>query len=76
MKSDHACTSVTRAGEVRHTTHYSGLPNVLELEKVAGWKGNSWGKTSSLQRWKHIGRALLLVYSLAGESGVDIGQHW
>ena len=38
--------------------------------------GNSWGKTSSLQRWKHIGRALLLVYSLAGESGVDIGQHW
>ena len=66
MKSDHACTSVTRAGEVRHTPHYSGLPNVLGPEKVAGWKGNSWGKTSSLQRWKHIGRALLLVFVLPG----------
>ena len=37
MKSDHACTSVTRAGEVRHTLHYSGLPKVVGLEKVAGW---------------------------------------
>ena len=27
--------------------------------------GNSWGKTSSLQRWKHIGRALL-VFVLPG----------
>ena len=37
MKSDHACTSVTRAGEVRHTPHYSGLPKVVGPEKVAGW---------------------------------------